>query len=57
LEPGFDFVNATFAAQKAGVGAAGYLDLAKNLPPRTTEIQHGTAVAGASACPSASPSN
>jgi len=57
LFAGFDFVNATFAAQKAWIAAAGYVDLAKNLAPGTTEIQHGTAVSGASACPSASPTN
>jgi hypothetical protein len=57
LFAGFDFVNATFAAQKAWIAAAGYADLALNLAPGTTEIQHGTRVAGASACPSASPNN
>ncbi|HSS81343.1 MAG TPA: hypothetical protein VLK24_09115 [Gaiellaceae bacterium] len=57
LFAGFDFVNATFAAQAAWIAAAGYQDLAQNKAPGTTEIEHGTAVAGASACPSASPSN
>ena len=57
LFAGFDFVNATFAAQKAWIAAAGYRDLALNLPPGTTEIEHGTQVSGASACPSASPTN
>ncbi len=57
LFAGFDFVNATFAAQKAWIAAAGYLDLAKNLAPGTTEIQHGTRASGAASCPSASPSN
>ena len=33
LFAGFDFVNATFAAQKAWISAAGYLDLAKGLAP------------------------
>ena len=57
LFAGFDFVNATFAAQKAWIAAAGYEDLALNLPPGTTEIQHGTSVTGAADCPSASPTN
>ena len=57
LFAGYDFVNATFAAQKAWIAAAGYLDLALNLPPGTTEIEHGTRVSGAAACPSASPTN
>jgi hypothetical protein len=57
LFAGFDFVKATFAAQAAWIAAAGYQDLAQDKAPGTTEIEHGTAVAGASACPSASPSN
>jgi hypothetical protein len=54
---GFDFVNATFAAQKAWRAAAGYDDLALGLAPGTTEAQHGTKVIGAGSCPSASPTN
>jgi hypothetical protein len=50
---GFDFVTATFAAQKAWRAAAGYRDLALDLSPGTTEAQHGTKVVGAGACPSA----
>ncbi|HEY1366011.1 MAG TPA: hypothetical protein VGF23_02815 [Gaiellaceae bacterium] len=57
LFAGFDFVNATFAAQKAWIAAAAYHDLARGLAPGTTEANHGTKVIGASACPSASPSN
>ena len=49
----FDFVNATFAAQKAFRAAAAYRDLALGLPPGTTELQKGTKKEGASACPSA----
>jgi hypothetical protein len=44
LFPGFDFVNAAFAAQKAWRAAAGYRDLALKLAPGTTELQHGTRV-------------
>jgi hypothetical protein len=54
---GFDFVNATFAAQTAWVAAAGYQDVALGLAPGTTEANHGTAVVDPSACPSASPTN
>jgi hypothetical protein len=57
LFAGFDFVNATFAAQKAWIAAAGYRDLALGLPPGTTEAAHGTKILDASACPSASPTN
>ena len=49
----FDFVNATFAAQKAWRSAAGYRDLALGLAPGTSELQKGTKKEGASACPSA----
>jgi hypothetical protein len=49
----FDFVNATFAAQKAYRAAAAYRDLALGLPAGTTELQRGTKKEGASACPSA----
>ena len=44
LFAGFDFVKATFAAQKAWRAAAAYHDLALGLAPGTTEIQHGTNV-------------
>jgi hypothetical protein len=53
LFAGYDFVNATFAAQKAWRAAAAYRDAALGLTPGTTELQHGTRVSGASACPSA----
>jgi hypothetical protein len=53
LFAGFDFVNATFAAQKAWRAAAAYRDTALGLPPGTSEIEHGTNVSGAAACPSA----
>ena len=49
----FDFVNATFAAQKAFRSAAAYRDLALGLPPGTTELEKGTKKEGASACQSA----
>jgi hypothetical protein len=49
----FDFVNATFAAQKAWRAAAAYRDLALGLAPGTTELQKGTKKEGAEACPSA----
>src|SRR5262249_14432782 len=49
----FDFVNATFAAQKAWRAAAAYRDLALVLKPGTTEMNHGTNVTGAASCPSA----
>jgi hypothetical protein len=49
----FDFVNATFAAQKAWRAAAAYRDLALGLAPGTSELQKGTKKEGASACPSA----
>jgi hypothetical protein len=57
LFAGFDFVNATFAAQKAWVAAAGYDDLALGLAPGTTEANHGTKVLGAGSCPSAAATN
>jgi hypothetical protein len=50
----FDFVKATFAAQKAWRAAAAYRDLALNLAPGTTELNKGTELSGASSCPSAS---
>jgi hypothetical protein len=49
----FDFVNATFAAQKSWRAAAAYRDLALGLAPGTSELQKGTKKEGASACPSA----
>ena len=49
----FDFVNATFAAQKAWRAAAAYRDLALGLAPGTSELQKGTKKEGASSCPSA----
>ena len=49
----FDFVNATFAAQKAWRSAAAYRDLALGLAPGTSELGKGTKKEGASACPSA----
>jgi hypothetical protein len=49
----FDFIKATFAAQKAWRAAAGYRDLALGLAPGTTELQKGTKLSGASSCPSA----
>ena len=49
----FDFVNATFAAQKAWRSAAAYRDLAMELAPGTSELEKGTKKEGASACPSA----
>ena len=49
----FDFVNATFAAQKAWRAAAAYRDLALGLEPGTSELQKGTRKEGAEACPSA----
>jgi hypothetical protein len=53
LFAGFDFVKATFAAQTAWRAAAAYDDLARGVPLGTTELEHGTQVAGASSCPSA----
>jgi hypothetical protein len=53
LFAGFDFVNATFAAQAAWRAAAAYRDIALKLMPGTTELQHGTQASGASSCPSA----
>lgn len=49
----FDFVNATFAAQKAWRAAAAYRDLALGLAPGTSELEKGTRQEGASASPSA----
>jgi hypothetical protein len=49
----FDFIKASFAAQKAWRAAAAYRDLALGLAPGTTELQTGTKLAGASSCPSA----
>lgn len=49
----FDFVNATFAAQKAWRAAAAYRDLALGLAPGTSELEKGTRKEGAEACPSA----
>jgi len=48
----FDFVNATFAAQKAWRAAAAYRDLALGLAPGTSELEKGTRKEGAEACPS-----
>ena len=48
----FDFVNATFAAQKAWRAAAAYRDLALELAPGTSELEKGTRKDGAEACPS-----
>lgn len=50
----FDFVNATFAAQRAWRAAAAYRDLALNLPAGSTELAKGTRLAGAESCASAS---
>lgn len=49
----FDFVNAVFAAQASYRAAAAYRDLARGLPPGTTELERGTKKTGASSCPSA----
>jgi hypothetical protein len=49
----FDFVNATFAAQRAWRAAAAYRDLARGLAPGTSELEKGTRKAGAQACASA----
>jgi len=49
----FDFVNAAFAAQIAWRKAAAYRDLALQLAPGTSELEKGTALAGAASCPSA----
>ena len=49
----FDFIRATFSAQAAWRKAAAYRDLALGLEPGTSELQRGTAKAGASSCPSA----
>ncbi len=48
----FDFVNAAYAAQAAWRAAANYRDIALALAPGTSELQRGTAKAGASSCPS-----
>ena len=49
----FDFVQATFAAQRAWRAAAAFRDLARGLAPGTTELEKGTKKEGASACASA----
>jgi hypothetical protein len=49
----WDFVNAVFASQAAYRAAAAYRDMARGLPPGTTELERGTKKAGAEACPSA----
>jgi hypothetical protein len=49
----FDFINATFAAQRAWRSAAAYRDLARVLAPGSTELEKGTKKEGAEACPSA----
>ena len=49
----FDFVNATFAAQRAWRAAAAYRDLAKGSPLGTSELEKGTKLAGAESCGSA----
>ncbi|MGH3102917.1 MAG: PPC domain-containing protein [Gaiellaceae bacterium] len=49
----FDFVKATFAAQKAFRAAAAYRDLARGLAPGTTELGYGTKKEGAESCQSA----
>jgi hypothetical protein len=49
----FEFVNATFAAQRAWRAAAAYNDLANGLAAGSTEVQKGTRKEGASACASA----
>jgi hypothetical protein len=46
-------VNAVFAAQAAYRAAAAYRDLARGLPPGTTELERGTKKTGAESCPSA----
>ncbi|HUP33261.1 MAG TPA: hypothetical protein VM184_09540 [Gaiellaceae bacterium] len=48
----FDFVNATFSAQKAWRAAAAYRDLALGLAPGTSELEKGTRKEGAESCPS-----
>jgi hypothetical protein len=49
----WDFVNAVFASQAAYRAAAAYRDLARGLPPGTTELERGTKKTGAESCPSA----
>jgi hypothetical protein len=49
----FDFVNATFAAQRAWLAAAAYRDGARGLAPGTSELEKGTKLAGAESCASA----
>ena len=49
----FEFVAATFAAQRAWRAAAAYNDLANGLAPGSTEVQKGTRKEGAAACASA----
>jgi hypothetical protein len=49
----WDFVSAVFASQAAYRAAAAYRDMARGLPPGTTELERGTKKTGAEACPSA----
>jgi hypothetical protein len=49
----FDFVNASFAAQRAWRAAAAYRDLARGLPLGTSEIEKSTKLQGAESCASA----
>jgi hypothetical protein len=49
----WDFVSAVFASPAAYRAAAAYRDLARGLPPGTTELERGTKKTGAEACPSA----
>jgi hypothetical protein len=45
--------DAVFASQAAYRAAAAYRDLARGLPPGTTELERGTKKTGAESCPSA----
>ena len=49
----WDFVSAVFGSQAAYRAAAAYRDLARGLPPGTTELERGTKKTGAENCPSA----
>jgi hypothetical protein len=49
----WDFVSAVFASQAAYRAAAAYRDLARGLPPGTTELERGTKKTAAASCPSA----
>jgi hypothetical protein len=49
----WDFVSAVFASQAGYRAAAAYRDLARGLPPGTTELERGTKKTGAESCPSA----